>query len=44
MRERHLDRLGDLIEEHADTHALRALLEDGAPGGLPNLPAAGAIA
>ncbi|HEV2770546.1 MAG TPA: cobyric acid synthase [Solirubrobacteraceae bacterium] len=44
VRERHLDRLGDLIEEHADTEALRALLDDGAPGGLPTLPAAGVAA
>ncbi len=35
VRERHLDRLGDLIEEHADTAALLALIEGGAPAGLP---------
>jgi adenosylcobyric acid synthase len=35
VRDRHLDRLGDLIEEHADTDALLSLIEDGAPAGLP---------
>jgi adenosylcobyric acid synthase len=35
VRERHLDRLGDLIEEHADTAALEALIEGGVPAGLP---------
>ena len=35
VRERHLDRLGDLIEEHADTEALLALIERGAPADLP---------
>jgi adenosylcobyric acid synthase len=35
VRERHLDRLGDLVEEHADTAALLAVIEDGAPPGLP---------
>ncbi|MGK4580491.1 cobyric acid synthase [Kitasatospora sp. HPMI-4] len=37
-REERLDRLGDLIEEHADTDALWKLIEGGAPGGLPFLP------
>jgi adenosylcobyric acid synthase len=35
LREEQLDRLGDLIEEHADTAALLRLIEDGAPAGLP---------
>ncbi|MFD7440172.1 cobyric acid synthase [Streptomyces sp. NPDC059909] len=35
LREEQLDRLGDLIEEHADTDALLRLIEDGAPSGLP---------
>ncbi|MEV0096345.1 cobyric acid synthase [Streptomyces sp. NPDC050738] len=35
LREEQLDRLGDLIEEHADTDALLALIESGAPSGLP---------
>ncbi|PYC73039.1 cobyric acid synthase CobQ [Streptomyces tateyamensis] len=34
-RQERLDRLGDLIEEHADTDALWRLIEGGAPGGLP---------
>ncbi|MFE0461367.1 cobyric acid synthase [Kitasatospora sp. NPDC058965] len=37
-REERLDRLGDLIEEHADTDALWRLIEGGAPGGLPFVP------
>ena len=42
VREAQLDRLGDLIAEHADTGALRRLIEDGAPAGLPLLlPGAG---
>ncbi|SDK86364.1 cobyric acid synthase [Streptomyces indicus] len=35
LREEQLDRLGDLIEEHADTSALLRLIETGAPTGLP---------
>ncbi|MEU4351571.1 cobyric acid synthase [Streptomyces sp. NPDC023838] len=35
LREEQLDRLGDLIEEHADTDALMRLIEQGAPAGLP---------
>ncbi len=35
LREEQLDRLGDLIEEHADTDALMRLIESGAPSGLP---------
>ncbi|WP_327391909.1 cobyric acid synthase [Streptomyces sp. NBC_01186] len=38
LREEQLDRLGDLIEEHADTDALLRLIEEGAPVGLPFVP------
>jgi adenosylcobyric acid synthase len=38
LREEQLDRLGDLIEEHADTDALWRLIEKGPPDGLPFLP------
>lgn len=38
LREEQLDRLGDLIEEHADTDALWRLIESGAPTGLPFIP------
>ncbi|MCP9208216.1 cobyric acid synthase [Streptomyces cucumeris] len=38
LREEQLDRLGDLIEEHADTDALLRLIEDGLPDGLPFVP------
>ncbi|AVV43370.1 cobyric acid synthase [Streptomyces sp. ID05-04B] len=38
LREEQLDRLGDLIEEHADTDALWRLIESGAPRGLPFVP------
>jgi adenosylcobyric acid synthase len=38
LREARLDRLGDLVAEHADTDALWRLIEEGAPGGLPFLP------
>ncbi|MGW1230473.1 cobyric acid synthase [Streptomyces sp. NPDC001478] len=38
LREEQLDRLGDLIEEHADTDALWRLIESGAPSGLPFVP------
>jgi adenosylcobyric acid synthase len=37
-REERLDRLGDLIAEHADTDALWRLIEGGAPAGLPFVP------
>jgi len=37
LREAQLDRLGDLIEEHADTGALLRLIESGPPRGLPFL-------
>ncbi len=36
-RERQLDRLGDLIEEHVDTDGLRAVIEGGVPTDLPDL-------
>jgi len=39
VREARLDRLGDLVAEHADTSALWRLIEDGAPDDLPLLPA-----
>ncbi|QLE75958.1 cobyric acid synthase [Streptomyces rectiverticillatus] len=38
LREEQLDRLGDLIEEHADTDALLRLIEDGVPPGVPFIP------
>ncbi|WP_173869018.1 cobyric acid synthase [Streptomyces albus subsp. chlorinus] len=38
LREQQLDRLGDLIEEHADTGALLRLIEKGVPEGLPFVP------
>ncbi|WP_234539640.1 cobyric acid synthase [Streptomyces shenzhenensis] len=38
LREERLDRLGDLIEQHADTDALWRLIESGAPQGLPFIP------
>lgn len=38
LREEQLDRLGDLIEEHADTAALLRLIEGGPPPGLPFVP------
>ncbi|MDP9417132.1 MAG: cobyric acid synthase [Actinomycetota bacterium] len=38
VRERRLDLLGDLVEEHLDTGALTRLIEQGAPGGLPFVP------
>ncbi len=38
LREEQLDRLGDLIEEHADTDALLRLIEGGPPPGLPFVP------
>ncbi|MFE9406224.1 cobyric acid synthase [Streptomyces sp. NPDC006530] len=38
LREEQLDRLGDLIEEHADTEALLRLIEQGPPAGLPFIP------
>ncbi|WP_275465223.1 cobyric acid synthase [Streptomyces noursei] len=38
LREEQLDRLGDLIEEHADTKALLRLIEEGVPEGMPFVP------
>jgi adenosylcobyric acid synthase len=38
VREAQLDRLGDLIVEHADTDALWRLIETGPPDGVPLLP------
>jgi adenosylcobyric acid synthase len=38
VRESRLDRLGDLVEEQADTAALWRLIECGPPAGLPLLP------
>jgi adenosylcobyric acid synthase len=38
VRERALDVLGDLVEEHLDTDALRRLIESGPPGDLPFIP------
>ena len=35
LRQARLDVLGDLVEHHADTDALMALIEKGAPGDLP---------
>ncbi|MGW3892781.1 cobyric acid synthase [Micromonospora chokoriensis] len=37
-RERSLDLLGDLVEEHLDTDALWQLIETGPPAGLPFIP------
>jgi adenosylcobyric acid synthase len=36
-RERQLDRLGDLIDRHLDTHRLTELIEQGVPDDLPDL-------
>ncbi|PZM88667.1 MAG: cobyric acid synthase, partial [Actinobacteria bacterium] len=38
VRQRVLDLLGDLVEEHLDTAALWRLIEDGPPPGLPFVP------
>jgi len=37
LRERRLDALGDLVEQHLDTAAVLALLESGAPTALPTI-------
>jgi adenosylcobyric acid synthase len=42
LREARLDVLGDLVEAHLDTTALRSLIDVGAPAGLPVVPPAGA--
>ena len=38
LRQARLDALGDLVADHLDTRAVRGLLEDGAPAGLPFVP------
>jgi adenosylcobyric acid synthase len=38
VRQDRLDALGDLVADHLDTAAVLALLEDGAPDGLPFVP------
>jgi adenosylcobyric acid synthase len=38
LRERKLDTLADLVEEHMDTSALLHLIDHGAPAGLPFVP------
>ncbi|MGF7237395.1 MAG: cobyric acid synthase [Frankia sp.] len=38
VRQRRLDLLGDLVADHLDTAAVRALLEGGPPAGLPFIP------
>ena len=43
VRERHLDRLGDLVGKHADTEALLELIEHGAPCEMPVLAPGGAM-
>jgi adenosylcobyric acid synthase len=43
VREARLDRLGDLVAEHADTDALWRLIEAGPPADLPLLPPGGAF-
>lgn len=37
LRERRLDALGDLVEHHVDTDAVLALIDGGAPAGLPTI-------
>jgi adenosylcobyric acid synthase len=38
VRQARLDALGDLVADHLDTRAVLALLDAGAPGGLPFVP------
>jgi adenosylcobyric acid synthase len=38
VRQARLDALGDLVADHLDTGAVRALLAGGAPAGLPFVP------
>ena len=38
VRQARLDALGDLVADHLDTRAVSALLEGGAPAGLPFVP------
>jgi adenosylcobyric acid synthase len=40
-RERRLDLLGDLVEEHLEVDRLLELARSGAPAGLPALPPGG---
>lgn len=40
-REARLDALGDLVEQHLDTGAVRRLLAEGAPGGMTVIPPGG---
>jgi cobyric acid synthase CobQ len=44
LREKTLDALGDLVEQHLDTEAVWRLIEKGAPRGLPVVPPGGAPA
>jgi adenosylcobyric acid synthase len=44
VRDRRLDALGDLIEEHVDGDALLRLIEEGPPAGLPLIPTHEALA
>ncbi|MCH7230820.1 cobyric acid synthase [Glycomyces sp. L485] len=44
VRERRLDRLGDLVADHLDVNALETLLADGPPADLPIAPPGGAPA
>jgi len=41
-RDRRIELLADLVEEHLDVDALLSLARDGAPAGLPTLPPGGA--
>jgi adenosylcobyric acid synthase len=41
VREAHLNRLGDWLDEHVDGPALLELIERGAPAGLPVIPPGG---
>ncbi|MEV5573941.1 cobyric acid synthase [Spirillospora sp. NPDC052269] len=41
LREAALDTVADLVDEHLDTAAIMALVERGAPSGLPLVPPAG---
>ncbi|MFC0038752.1 cobyric acid synthase [Actinomadura rayongensis] len=43
LREKTLDKLGDLIADHLDTTALRSLIEEGAPKGLKIVPPGGPV-
>jgi adenosylcobyric acid synthase len=44
VRERALDVLGDLVEEHLDTEALWRLIESGPTKGLPFIPPGAPVA